>query len=78
MAGKSTGTWSASKIVSLSASASVIPTTRGLLVGTAGTATVTDADGNSVANIPLQAGYNPLQIQKLTALGTASDVWALY
>jgi len=76
--GYSTGTWSAKKIVALSAGATTIPVTRALLVGTAGTATVVDADGNTATDIPLQAGYNPLQIQKLTALGTAANVWALY
>lgn len=81
MAGHSTGTWSASKIIGpLSAGASVLVggTCRALLVGTAGTATVLDADGNTCTDIPLQAGYNPIQIQKLTALGTAANVWALY
>jgi hypothetical protein len=78
MAGKNSGTWSATKAVLLSASASTIPTTRGLLVGTAGTATVVDADGNTCTDIPLQAGYNPLQIQKLTTLTSAANVWALY
>lgn len=76
--GKHTGTWSASKAVALSAGATTIPTTRGLLVGTGGTATVMDAEGNTCTDIPLQTGYNPLQIQKLTALGTAANVWALY
>jgi hypothetical protein len=50
---------------------------RALLVGTAGTATVIDADGNTATNIPLQQGYNPLRVSKVT-LGTASDVWALF
>lgn len=72
------GTWSASAMILLSASATAITVTRGLLVGAGGTATVVDADGNTCTNIPLQTGYNPLQIQKLTALGTATDVWALY
>jgi ABC-type uncharacterized transport system permease subunit len=78
MTGRSSATYSAYKIVALSASASVIPTTRGLNVQTAGTADITDADGNAVAGYYLQAGYNPIQISKLTALGTASGVWALY
>jgi hypothetical protein len=78
MSGHSTGTWSASKLVLLSASGTTIPTTRGLLVGTAGTATLVDADGNTCTDVPLQVGYNPLQIQKLTTLTTAANVWALY
>jgi hypothetical protein len=76
--GYSTGDWSAKKLVLLSASADAFPTCRALLVGTGGTATVRDADGNTCADIPLQVGYNPIQIDKLTALGTAANVWALY
>lgn len=52
-------------------------TCRCLLVGTAGTATVIDAEGNTSTNIPLQAGYNPLRLTQVT-FGTAADVWALY
>ncbi|MDI3564778.1 hypothetical protein [Bradyrhizobium sp. Arg816] len=50
---------------------------RCLLVGTAGTATVIDSEGNTATNIPLQAGYNPLRVTKVT-FGSAADVWALY
>jgi hypothetical protein len=50
---------------------------RCLLVGTAGTATVIDAEGNTSANIPLQQGYNPLRVSNVT-LGSAANVWALY
>lgn len=50
---------------------------RALLVGTAGTATVVDRDGHTATNIPLQQGYNPLQVSIVT-LGTAANVWALY
>lgn len=50
---------------------------RALLVGTAGTATVVDASGGTSEAIPLQAGYNPLRVSKVT-LGTAANVWALY
>lgn len=52
-------------------------TCRALLVGTAGTATVIDSEGNTLTNIPLQVGYNPLRVSKVT-YGTAADVWALY
>jgi len=76
--GYSTGTWSAKKIVALSASANTFPVCRGLNVGTGGTATIMDADGNTITDYILSAGYNPVQIQKLTALGTAANVWALY
>lgn len=74
----STSTAPAQSIVALSASATAFPVCRGLLVGTGGTADITDAKGNNVDGVPLQAGYNPLAITKLRALGTAADVFALY
>lgn len=52
--------------------------TRGLLVGTAGTANLMQPDGTVRANVPLQAGYNPLQVKQVRTGGTASDIWALY
>jgi len=51
---------------------------RGLLVGTAGTANLQDSAGNTRANVPLQAGYNPLSCKQVRTGGTASDIWALY
>ncbi len=51
---------------------------RSLLVGTAGTANIKDADGTDRANVPLQAGYNPIRIIQLETGGTADDIWALY
>jgi hypothetical protein len=72
----SQGTWGASDIVAVS-SGTAFPICRALLVGTAGTATVITANGSTATDIPLQAGYNPIQVSKVT-LGTASDVWALY
>lgn len=51
--------------------------TRGLLVGTAGGASVVMADGTS-GTIPLQVGYNPLQVKKINATDTtASNIWGL-
>lgn len=78
--GKNSAVYSATRIVKLTAGAGTITggPCRALAVGTAGTATFIDADGNTCTNFPLQAGYNPIQIQELTSLGTASDVWALY
>lgn len=78
MAGRSKDVASAYRIVPLSASASQIPTTRALNVGTGGTVTIVDADGNTVTDYIVSAGYNPIQIQKLTAIGTAANIWALY
>lgn len=58
---------------------SAVPgTCRALLVGTPGTATVTDAAGNLCTNIPLQSGYNPIGISAIASGGTADDIWALY
>lgn len=51
---------------------------RALLVGAAGTANLMDAAGNIRANVPLQAGYNPLSCRQVRTGGTASDIWALY
>lgn len=78
MAGRNTSVASAYKIVPLTASATVFPTCSGLNVGTGGTATIMDADGNLITDYILAAGYNPIQIQKLTALTSAANVWALY
>ena len=51
---------------------------RGLLVGTAGTANLMTAAGQIRTNVPLQAGYNPIQCVQVRTGGTASDIWALY
>jgi hypothetical protein len=51
---------------------------RALLVGTAGTATVIDADGNTSVGVPLQIGYNPLSVTRIKTGGTADNIWALY
>lgn len=51
---------------------------RGLLVGTAGTANLMDGEGSIHANVPLQVGYNPIQVTQVRTGGTATDIWALY
>lgn len=51
---------------------------RGLLVGTAGTANLVDSSGGTAANVPLQAGYNPLSVLQVKTGGTADNIWALY
>ncbi len=51
---------------------------RGLLVGTAGTANLVDGSGNTVTGVPLQQGYNPIQVLQVQTGGTASNIWALY
>ncbi|MEH2525883.1 MULTISPECIES: hypothetical protein [unclassified Bradyrhizobium] len=50
---------------------------RALLVGVAGTATLINEDGSTASNVPLQAGYNPLSVSRVT-FGSCDDVWALY
>lgn len=51
---------------------------RGLLVGTAGTANLMDTTGAVLADVPLTAGYNPIQVLQVRTSGTADDIWALY
>lgn len=51
---------------------------RALLVGTAGTANLMDEFGNITADVPLQAGYNPLNVRQVRTGGTADDIWALF
>lgn len=51
---------------------------RGLLVGSAGTANLTEPDGTQRDNVPLQVGYNAVQALQVRLGGTASDIWALY
>lgn len=51
---------------------------RALLVGTAGTANLMDAEGNTVSDVPLQQGYNPLSVSQVRLGGTADNIWALY
>lgn len=51
---------------------------RALLVGTAGTANLMDEAGTTTADVPLQVGYNPLNVRQVRTGGTADDIWALY
>jgi hypothetical protein len=53
-------------------------TCRGLLVGTAGTANLTEDDGTERNGVPLIAGYNFLVVKKVRTGGTADNIWALY
>lgn len=52
--------------------------TRGLLVGSSGTANLMQPDGTVRADVPLQQGYNPLQVRQVRTGGTATNIWALY
>lgn len=51
---------------------------RALLVGTPGTANIIDASGTARSNVPLQQGFNPIGVQRVTTGGDADDIWALY
>lgn len=51
---------------------------RALLVGTAGTATLIDWTGATLANVPLQQGYNPIMVRRIKTGGTADNIWALF
>lgn len=51
---------------------------RGILVGTAGTANLMQVDGTIRTNVPLQAGFNPLEALQIRTGGTAADMFALY
>ena len=51
---------------------------RALWVGTAGTANLMDVEGNTRANFPLQAGFNPVSVLQVRTGGTSGDIWALY
>jgi hypothetical protein len=51
----------------------------GLLVGTAGAATLIMENGATATAVPLQAGYNPLRVRRVLSTGlTAANIWALY
>lgn len=51
---------------------------RALLVGTVGTANLGDSAGTATTDVPLQAGYNPLQALQVRLGGMADDIWAIY
>ncbi len=53
------------------------PVTRSVVVGTAGTATLTTEAGQTCTNYPLQQGENHIKIKGIT-FGTAADIWGLY
>jgi ABC-type uncharacterized transport system permease subunit len=69
------GTHSAIRLAAVTTNVA-FPQCIGLLVSADVTATVTMADGTAVANVPLKAGYNPLQCTKVV-FGSGT-VHALY
>lgn len=50
---------------------------RALWVGTAGTANLADAEGNTLTSFPLKEGLNPIQTTLVKTGGTADDIWLL-
>lgn len=72
-----------------SAAAKVVPVTkadadlpdgpcRALLVGTAGTANISDLTETIRTNVPLVVGYNPISCVQVRTGGSADNIWALY
>jgi hypothetical protein len=51
---------------------------RALLVGTPGTANLKDQFGTATTDVPLQQGYNPLNVLQVNTGGDADDIWAIY
>lgn len=53
-------------------------TCRGLMVDTAGTLNLMDAEGNIRAAVKVQKGFNPIAVRQCRTGGTAQDIWAVY
>lgn len=52
---------------------------RGLLVGTAGAAGIVDGTGTQRAAVPLQLGYNYIQVRRVNSTSlTAANIFALF
>ncbi len=52
---------------------------KGLLVGTAGAATIVDGVNGLRASVPLQVGYNRIQVRRVNSTSlTAANIWALF
>lgn len=51
---------------------------RALLVGTSGTANLTQPDGTTRDSVPLVEGWNPISTTQLRLGGTVDNVWAIY
>jgi hypothetical protein len=66
------------RFVKLTKAAADIAVPRGLWVGTAGTANITDEAGTAHSDFPLKEGFNPVRIKRLATSGTADDIWGLY
>jgi hypothetical protein len=77
MAGRSKEFGPYSKIISISAGATLYPACRGVIATVAGTITGTDANGNTVTALPVVVGANPYQMTSITA-ATATGLFLGY
>jgi hypothetical protein len=66
------------KFASLAADGSTFDITRAVFADAAGTATVVDAYGNSLAGFPLNKGENRICVKSITSLSGATKVWGAY
>jgi hypothetical protein len=65
------------KFVACTPGALAFPVTRAIIATAAGTIDIVDADGNTVAAVPVVVGANPYQVQKITA-ATATGLFLGY
>lgn len=77
MAGRSSDTASIKKFVSITAGSTVYSACRAVIVTVAGTIDIVDADGNTVAAVPVTVGVNPYAVTKITA-ATATGLFLGY
>ena len=68
----------AMKIVALPVNGTAFDPPRAIIADLAGTGTVTDASGNSVAGFPFTGHEQNLALTAITALATTTKVWGLY
>jgi hypothetical protein len=67
----------ATKIVLLPTTGSFNPPKR-IIGDKAGTATVTDCEGNAIPNFPITGAEQSVAITAISALATTTKVWGLY
>lgn len=76
--GTHSSTASYSKMVAHSPSGTAFPTCRGVIATTAGTITGTDANGNTVTDLPVVVGSNPYQMTAITAASASLGLFLGY
>jgi hypothetical protein len=77
VSGRSTDISGIRKFVSITAGSTIYPATRAVIVTVAGTIDIVDADGNTVAGVPVVVGVNPYQVTKISA-ATATGLFLGY